>query len=83
MDNPQDVKKNIEAFSIYTNTLKKNGTLLIHSEGICIHEKKVRKLKKGTARIAFSAEEENDFKLGVQIVPVSMNYTDAPRNNFV
>ncbi len=79
MDNPQDVKKNIEAFSIYTNTLKKNGTLLIHSEGICIHEKKVRKLKKGTARIAFSAEEENDFKLGVQIVPVSMNYTDAPK----
>ena len=26
-----------------------------------------------------SAEEENDFKLGVQIVPVSMNYTDAPK----
>ncbi len=79
MDNAQDVKKNIEAFKIYTKALKNNGTLLIHSEGICIHEKKVRKLKKGTARIAFGAEKSYNFELGVQIVPVSMNYSNAPK----
>ncbi len=79
MDNTQDVKKNLEAFDIYTQTLKYNGTLLIHSEGVCVVEKRVRKLKKGTARIAFKAEEENDFKLGVQIVPISLNYTNGPK----
>jgi 1-acyl-sn-glycerol-3-phosphate acyltransferase len=79
MDNVKDVKKNIEAFKIYTKTLKNNGTLLIHSEGICIHEKRVRKLKKGTARIAFGAEKSYNFELGVQIVPVSMNYSNAPK----
>ncbi|WP_075590761.1 1-acyl-sn-glycerol-3-phosphate acyltransferase [Labilibacter marinus] len=79
MDNAQDVKKNLDAFNIYTNTLKKKGTLLIHSEGICVVEKRVRRLKKGTGRIAFGAEEANDFKLGVQIVPISLNYTNAPK----
>ena len=79
MDNAKDVKKNLEAFNVYTQTLQKGGTLLIHSEGICVHEKKVRSLKKGTAKIAFGAEETHDFKLGIQIVPISLNYTNAPK----
>nr|WP_319398758.1 1-acyl-sn-glycerol-3-phosphate acyltransferase [uncultured Carboxylicivirga sp.] len=78
MDNSRDVKKNLDAFNVYTRTLKKGGTLLIHSEGICVHEKRVRPLKKGTVKIAFGAEEANDFNLGIRIVPVSLNYTNAP-----
>nr|WP_321451593.1 1-acyl-sn-glycerol-3-phosphate acyltransferase [uncultured Carboxylicivirga sp.] len=77
MDNSRDVKKNLDAFNVYTRTLKKGGTLLIHSEGICVHEKRVRPLKKGTVKIAFGAEEANDFNLGIRIVPISLNYTNA------
>lgn len=79
MDNPGDVKKNLEAFSLFTRFLKNKDFLILHAEGVCVHEKRVRPLKKGMSRIAFSAEETYDFELGVQIVPVSLNYTNAPR----
>jgi len=43
------------------------------SEGICIQEKRLHKLRKGTARLAFGAEEK--YGLDVHIVPVGINYT--------
>lgn len=39
---------------------------------------KVEKIKKGTARIAFYAEEKADFKLNLTIVPVGINYSATP-----
>jgi len=79
MDNAKDVKKNIEALDSYSRKLRKGKVILIHSEGICVIEKRVRKIRKGTARIAFGAEESSDFNLGLKVVPVSMNYTNAPK----
>ncbi len=79
MDNVKDVKKNIEALDMYSQKLRRGKVILIHSEGICVVEKRVRKMRKGTARIAFGAEEQSDFKLGVKVVPVSMNYSNAPK----
>ena len=43
------------------------------SEGICVQEKRLQKLRKGTARLAFGAEEK--YSLDVNIVPVGINYT--------
>ena len=54
--------------------LSKNRNLLIHPEGNCIPRKQVRSFKKGLARIAFGAEDANSFNLGLQIVPVGINY---------
>ena len=59
--------------------LKKQGTLLIFPEGTSEHERRLRPIKTGTARIALGAEAENNFQLGVQILPVGLTYTDPKR----
>jgi glycerol-3-phosphate O-acyltransferase/dihydroxyacetone phosphate acyltransferase len=69
----ENVHKNLEAFSGIYEVLKKNGNFIMFSEGICVQEKRLQKLRKGTARIAFGAEEK--FGLDVNIVPVGINYT--------
>jgi len=69
----ENVHKNIEAFTAIYDVLKKNGNFIMFSEGICIQEKRLHKLRKGTARLAFGAEEK--FGLDVNIVPVGINYT--------
>jgi glycerol-3-phosphate O-acyltransferase/dihydroxyacetone phosphate acyltransferase len=72
-----NVHKNLESFSGIYEVLKKNGNLIMFSEGICVQEKRLQKLRKGTARLAFGAEEK--FGLDVNIVPVGINYTYPSR----
>jgi glycerol-3-phosphate O-acyltransferase/dihydroxyacetone phosphate acyltransferase len=69
----ENVHKNLEAFGSIYDILKKNGNFIMFSEGICVQEKRLQKLRKGTARLAFGAEEK--FGLDVHIVPVGINYT--------
>ena len=69
----ENVHKNLETFSGIYDILKNNGNLVVFSEGICVQEKRLQKLRKGTARMAFGAEEK--FGLDVHIVPVGINYT--------
>lgn len=66
---------NKDMFVHCINTLTKGGDILIFSEGTSIWERKLRSIKSGTARIALETEVANDFNLGVQIVPVALNYT--------
>jgi len=69
----ENVHKNIEAFTAIYDVLKGNGNFIMFSEGICVQEKRLQKLRKGTARLAFGAEGK--FDLDVNIVPVGINYT--------
>ncbi len=69
----ENVHKNLETFTGIYNVLKKNGNLIVFSEGICVQEKRLQKLRKGLARMAFGAEEK--YGLDVHIVPVGINYT--------
>ncbi|PLX04493.1 MAG: hypothetical protein C0594_09135, partial [Marinilabiliales bacterium] len=71
----ENLLKNEGTFNIGYNVLKNNGTVFIHSEGICVVEKRLRKLKKGTARMAFHAFDNNNFELDTHVVPVGFNYT--------
>ena len=73
----ENVHKNLEAFSSIYEVLKKNGNFIMFSEGICVQEKRLQKLRKGTARLAFGAEQK--FGLDVHIVPVGINYTYPSR----
>ncbi len=68
-----NVHKNLETFQAIYSILKKNGNFVVFSEGICVQQKRLQKLRKGTARMAFGAAEE--FGLDVHIVPVGINYT--------
>ena len=56
--------------------LQNDGAILIFPEGVSETTPRIKPLKSGAARIAFQAELENQFELGVQIVPVGINYTN-------
>lgn len=73
----ENVHKNLEAFSSIYEVLRKNGNFIMFSEGSCVQEKRLQKLRKGTARLAFGAAEK--FGLDVNIVPVGINYTYPTR----
>jgi glycerol-3-phosphate O-acyltransferase / dihydroxyacetone phosphate acyltransferase len=59
--------------------LEKKGSLLIFPEGTSFIGRHLREIKTGTARIALGAEARNDFKLGIQILSVGLNYSDPSR----
>jgi 1-acyl-sn-glycerol-3-phosphate acyltransferase len=56
--------------------LAQGGCLYIAPEGTSYVNRRLRKLKTGTARIAFATESSHDFQLGLCILPVGLNYSD-------
>ncbi len=56
--------------------LAKGGTLMIFPEGTSVAEMKLRKLKTGVARIALEFEAQHQFKAGLRIQPITLNYSD-------
>src|SRR5690606_12761089 len=63
-------------FARATEHLKKNSCLYIAPEGSSFMKRKLRPFKTGTARIALMAEKERDFKLGLHILPIGLNYAE-------
>lgn len=78
LEGAENLSKNDETFEKCAAMLEENKAIMVFSEGLCVQERRLRKLKKGTARIAFSSEEKNDWKLNLTIVPVGMNYSATP-----
>ncbi len=70
---------NAEAFARCDAFLGSGGVLFIAPEGASWMERRLQKLKTGTARIAFSAESKKDFQLGLKIHPVGLTYEDPQR----
>ena len=58
------------------NTCPKVKPSSFFPEGFSKTERRLRPIKNGIARIAFGAEKQHDFKLGVQIIPIGINYAD-------
>lgn len=72
----QKVKVNNQAiFQKCYEFLGRKGTIIIFPEGESIGERRLRKLKTGTARIALGAEAAHNFELGLKIVTVGLNYS--------
>jgi glycerol-3-phosphate O-acyltransferase / dihydroxyacetone phosphate acyltransferase len=59
--------------------LSGGGSMYIAPEGSSYVERRLRKLKTGVARIAFDAESENNFQLGLRILPVGLNYSNPTK----
>jgi glycerol-3-phosphate O-acyltransferase / dihydroxyacetone phosphate acyltransferase len=80
---PKDVTgaadKNTMMFAACHDVLHKGGSIGIFPEGTSAEERRVQKLKTGTVRIALSAEAAADWKLGVTIVPVGLNFESRSR----
>ncbi len=59
--------------------LEKKGTLLLFPEGTSEIERRLREIKTGTARIALGVEYQNNFEIGLKILPIGINYSDPTR----
>lgn len=77
LEGAENLHKNEETFKSSAEKLRQKKTILMFSEGLCVQERRLRKLKKGTARIAFASEESTGWKLGLKIIPLGINY-NAP-----
>lgn len=72
------LKSNYDSFGKCYETLNENKQVMILSEGRCVHEKRLRPLMKGTARIVFGTLEKYP-DLDIQVVPVGVNFTNPDR----
>lgn len=75
-----DMSQNKSSFDRAFETLEQGRALGIFPEGQNSQERRVLKVKTGTARIALGAEARNDFKLGVKIIPVGLNFQDRDQS---
>jgi glycerol-3-phosphate O-acyltransferase/dihydroxyacetone phosphate acyltransferase len=79
---PEDFREPVDnsvMFRECTETLAAGEVIGIFPEGTSHQEERVKKLRTGTARIALEAEDRYDFALGVQIVPVGLNFQSPGR----
>lgn len=68
----ENMDENYKTFDECKALFKKNGIVLIFSEGRCINEWHLRPLKKGTARLAISSWEDG---INLEVLPVAINYS--------
>lgn len=80
---PTDVdhasEENVRMFSACHDILGEGGAIGIFPEGTSAQERRIQKLKTGTARIALGGEAGRDWRLGTLIVPVGLNFESRRR----
>jgi 1-acyl-sn-glycerol-3-phosphate acyltransferase len=69
----ENLEQNYTTFEACQDIFKKNGIVLIFSEGRCINEWHLRPLKKGTARLALAAWQQN---IPLEVLPLGINYSN-------
>jgi 1-acyl-sn-glycerol-3-phosphate acyltransferase len=72
----ENLSENYKTFEACIALFRDNGLVTIFSEGKCINEWHLRPLKKGTARLAIKAWEEN---IPLTVLPVALNYNSFTR----
>ncbi len=74
-DGFETLGKNQEVFDQCAEVLRTGHALCLFPEGNHNSQRWFRPLKKGLARIAFEAEKQSDFTLGLKIVPTGIDYS--------
>lgn len=77
-DGYANLRRNEDSFAKARRVLSGNGAVLVMAEGRLVHEKRLRPIQKGAARIGFEAMEKHGLP-EVWIQPVALNYTKADR----
>lgn len=75
-EGPENLFINYKTFDACIEIFKKKGLVQIFSEAKCVNEWHLRPLKKGTARLAIKAWEEN---IPLTVLPVAINYSSFRR----
>ncbi len=73
-DSPGEMKKNKGTFDAAVAALSGGDAIQIYPEGLSHSEASLAPLRTGTARIAFQAEVDADWALGLRILPVGLTY---------
>lgn len=81
IDGKDSLAKNEQVFKECYASLKDGNPILLYGEGFTDERfiRRVKKIKKGAARIAMGAESAYDFDLDLKIVPVGINYTNPEK----
>jgi len=74
-----NLKKNEDTFLASCAVLTNGNPLVIYPEGSCIQERRLRKLKKGAARIVFGVEEQANFNANLIVLPLGLIYSDPKK----
>lgn len=72
----ENLTENYKTFDACIELFRNNGVVQIFSEGKCVNEWHLRPLKKGTARLAIKAWEEN---IPLKVLPLGFNYSSFER----
>jgi glycerol-3-phosphate O-acyltransferase / dihydroxyacetone phosphate acyltransferase len=73
-DFPEDMRLNKGTFDAAVAALRSGDAVQIYPEGLSHSEASLAPFRTGAARIAFQAEEESGWRLGLQILPVGLTY---------
>jgi len=68
--------RNLEQLFLFQEILRKHP-LLIFPEGISHCAPRLRPIQSGAARVILGAEASADYKLGVQVIPIGLNYSNS------
>ncbi|MDX9891835.1 MAG: 1-acyl-sn-glycerol-3-phosphate acyltransferase [Bacteroidales bacterium] len=74
-----DIRKNNDTFHLAGNILNKGGTVIMYPEAQHQHGRYLGPFKKGFPRICFSAVEQSDFNINLQVLPVCLHYSHYER----
>lgn len=72
----EKLRENFTSIDLCRNILKNGGIIIIFSEGITVHEWKLKPLKSGTAKIVHYALCDEQLRYTLQVVPVGLTYSD-------
>ena len=74
-DHPDQMQNNERTFDAAVGALHAGHAVQIYPEGQAHSEARMTPLKTGAARIAFKAESETNWQLGLKILPIGLTYT--------
>lgn len=80
-DGAENLKNNERVFNQSVEVLEAKASIALFAEATHTDKRRLRSLKKAVPRIAFMAEERNNFNLDLQIVPVGIYYEDFVKSN--
>jgi 1-acyl-sn-glycerol-3-phosphate acyltransferase len=75
-EGPENLAENYKTFEECIALFRQNAVIMIFSEGKCINEWHLRRLKKGTARLAIKSWQEN---IPLKVLPLGINYSSFRR----
>ena len=72
----EKLRENFNSIDLCRNILKRGGIIIIFSEGITLHDWKLKPLKSGTAKIVQHALHDPQLASTLRVVPVGLTYSN-------